>query len=333
MKIQLIADNIDQLDLALDQLAIRDRNFDRFAYLLIDNVVELTLHSFAEDMKRVNHAWRNLKKPEHDPQAIEKGLSQRFGDKVRAAKILGLFDATSCETILKLHSYRNTAYHQGLRHESILHSLAIFYFRSACSLLRAYKPDRLTHGGNQTFSHRAMKYLGGLDTKNISPFKLIDAAYRRLDSVAASLPENLIGDLFADLSATIESVNTAIKYIAENEPQKGGRKDIVIYAQLWPFIYGPEGKQFARSKGYNRKSDGQYHKWFFHNFNWPCKSDPIDRWRKKAKLLEKEKDYRKALKKYCDFMEQHEKIRSQIISYAEGLEDHIQLQIDESREE
>ena len=38
--IQFLADNIDQLDLALDQLAVADRNFDRFALMLVDNVKE-----------------------------------------------------------------------------------------------------------------------------------------------------------------------------------------------------------------------------------------------------------------------------------------------------
>lgn len=44
--IQFLSDNIDQLDLALDQLVIADRNYDRFAFMLVDNVVELTLHRF-----------------------------------------------------------------------------------------------------------------------------------------------------------------------------------------------------------------------------------------------------------------------------------------------
>ena len=47
--IQFISDSIDQLDLALDQLAMMDRNFDRFALMLIDNIVELTLHNFIQD--------------------------------------------------------------------------------------------------------------------------------------------------------------------------------------------------------------------------------------------------------------------------------------------
>ena len=41
--IQFLADGIDQLDLALDQLVVRERNFDRFALMLVDNMVELTL--------------------------------------------------------------------------------------------------------------------------------------------------------------------------------------------------------------------------------------------------------------------------------------------------
>lgn len=45
---QFLSDNIDQLDLALEQLIVDDRNFDRFVFMLIDNMVELTLHKFAE---------------------------------------------------------------------------------------------------------------------------------------------------------------------------------------------------------------------------------------------------------------------------------------------
>lgn len=37
--IQFLADNIDQLDLTLDQPAMNDRNFARFALLLEDRIV------------------------------------------------------------------------------------------------------------------------------------------------------------------------------------------------------------------------------------------------------------------------------------------------------
>lgn len=138
--IQFLADNIDQLDLTLDQLAIADRNFDRFALVLIDNVVELTLHKFAQDKSSENKMWGDHDNTKHDPKVIKNALGQNFDAKAKAASKLGLINEALCESILNLHSFRNTTYHKGLRHERILHSLAIFYFRNTCNLLKAYEP-------------------------------------------------------------------------------------------------------------------------------------------------------------------------------------------------
>ena len=52
---QFLVDNIEQLDVALDQLKVNDRNFDRFAFMLIDNVIELTLHNYAVEKSIENH--------------------------------------------------------------------------------------------------------------------------------------------------------------------------------------------------------------------------------------------------------------------------------------
>jgi hypothetical protein len=37
------------MDLALDQLAVNDINYKRFTLMLVDNVVEITLHQHASD--------------------------------------------------------------------------------------------------------------------------------------------------------------------------------------------------------------------------------------------------------------------------------------------
>src|SRR4051794_36616344 len=76
---QILADHIDQLDLALDQLAMRDRNFDRFALMLVDNVVELALHQFAQDRAGEN----KTSSPKNDPKAVAQALGQHFESKVR----------------------------------------------------------------------------------------------------------------------------------------------------------------------------------------------------------------------------------------------------------
>lgn len=41
----------DQLDLAIDQLVVRDRNFDWFALMLVDNVVKFIFYQHAEQDK------------------------------------------------------------------------------------------------------------------------------------------------------------------------------------------------------------------------------------------------------------------------------------------
>ena len=84
--LQFVADQIDQLDLALDQLAIRDRNFDRFAMMLLDNVVELTLHQHAREKSNENELWGHSESPRHDPKNVKAALGQSFDAKVRLAR-------------------------------------------------------------------------------------------------------------------------------------------------------------------------------------------------------------------------------------------------------
>jgi hypothetical protein len=42
--LKVLVNVLEQMDLALDQLAVNDVNYKRFTLMLVDNVVELTLH-------------------------------------------------------------------------------------------------------------------------------------------------------------------------------------------------------------------------------------------------------------------------------------------------
>lgn len=329
MATQFLADNIDQLDLALDQLAVRDRNFDRFALMLIDNVVELTLHRYARDKAGENKMWGHLGSPKHDPRVIEKALGQNFDAKVKAGAKLGLIDNSVCESILYLHSFRNTAYHKGLRHEKILHSLVIFYFRSACAVLKVYKPRWWSWHSSDKISHRAMKYLGKEEFgKHVEAFK---AAYDRLDEVAASMEEALVSDLASDMLNTIDSVDGAISFLACDGPEKKSRDDVIVDSQAWPFAFTEEAKEFAVQNGCPESCVGPYVDWIAKHYDWPIKKDPIPSWRARLETLEREPNYHKALKRYCDFMRQTEDIRSKLTEAAAQLDAHIQEQIDIAR--
>jgi hypothetical protein len=99
--------------------------------MLIDNVVELVLHQHAQDKKHENESWGHASQPRHDIAAVSAALGPRFDAKVTLARLTGLLSSQIGEAVSELHGFRNTAYHGGLRHEGILHSLALFYFDNA----------------------------------------------------------------------------------------------------------------------------------------------------------------------------------------------------------
>ncbi len=326
---QFVADQIDQLDLALDQLAVRDRNFDRFAMMLIDNVVELTLHRHAREKARENEMWGHNSTPKTDPKIVTAALGQSFEAKVRLARATSMIPVKVAESIQYLHAFRNTVYHQGRRHEGILHSLAIFYFQNACSVLEGLKPMWWSTGSRDKISHRAIKYLGA--PKLFDHREAMQSACTRLRQVATSLGQTMIADLHNDMSKTIERVDKMIDFLATDAPQTTSRRQAIISAQAWPFAFTDEGKQWAKSNGCPTSSVGDYVDWLAAKYPWPVRTDPVTSWRRRLDSLKLEKDLNAALKKYCDFMRQTEDFRSKIDESASQLEAYIQQQIDIAR--
>lgn len=327
--IQFLSDNIDQLDLALDQLAVSERNFDRFAIMLVDNVVELTLHRFVQDKASDNEMWGRFDKPKHDPKVIEKGLGQNFDNKAKAARKLGLFDEQMCESILNLHSFRNSSYHKGLRHEGILHSLAIFFFRCACVILESYEPGYWCYSSSDKISYRAKKYVGESSFLNSRDF--YKSAYKRLGEVALSFDHNLIDDLSNDMTSTIDQTDQSIDFLSEGGPDNKTRDEVVIDSQAWPFAFSDKGKAFAKENDCRETTIGAIVNWLIDHYNWEFKADPIPGWLSRSDKLAKESCEHKALKRYCDFMRQTEEIRSKIEESALQLDGYIQQQIDYMR--
>ena len=326
---QFVADQIDQLDLALDQLAMRDRNFDRFAMMLIDNVVELTLHQQARERSYENKAWGREEKPKYDPKAVAQALGQAFDAKVKLARITSMVSDPVANSLLCLHTYRNAIYHQGVRHEGILHALAIFYFKIACEVLKAFNPMWWT-SGNEKLSHRAVKYIGKpsiVDGRDAFP-----AACDRLLLVGTSLGDSLIVDLDADMGKTIERVDEQIKYLCEGSPDKPTRQKAILSAQAWPLAFTDKGKKWALENGNTEATVGGYFDWLAEHYPWPVKTDPIAGWRKRQESVRSEKDRHLALKKYADFMLQTEQFRSDMDEAEASLSRHIDQQIDEARE-
>jgi hypothetical protein len=327
--IQALADHIDQLDLALDQLAMRDRNFDRFALMLIDNVVELALHTHAQDTAAQNKGWSKAEAPKFDPKAVAEATGQHFEAKAKLAKLTGMVTADLADSVMRLHAFRNTAYHAGARHEGILHSLALFYFQNACTILANYRPTVWTSRRTDKISHRAMKYLGvpGVMEQEAT----LKSAWERLRTIAGAMGDSLVADLHTDMAKTIQASEQDIGFVTENSRPAMSRKQVIIECQAWHTAFTEEGKRFAAEHGCPETTVGGHVEWLAANFPWPVKDDPTESWRKRLVRLETERNQHLALKKYCDFMNQSQDIRERIEAFAAGLDADIQLQIDIAR--
>jgi hypothetical protein len=326
---QFLADQIDQLDLALDQLSTRDRNFDRFAIMLIDNVVELTLYQYAIDQANENESWGRHSKPRHDPKAIAAALGQNFEHKIRLARSTAMVTGDTADSIQYLHTFRNTVYHKGQRHEGILHSLGVFYFQNACAVLKNLKPRYWSYGGSDHVSHRAIKYLGKATSSNYR--ETWQKACDRLSEVSQSLGGALFTDLLEDMVRTINQVDKDLTFLTTNSPSPTTRAQEIIAAQAWPFAFTDEGKAWANSNGCPPLSVTELANWLSDHYPWPIKNDPIPSWNKRKHSLEFEGSSHTALKKYCDFMKQTEDIRGKIDEATALLDGYIQHQIDVAR--
>lgn len=325
--IQFLADQLDQMDLALDQLAMRDRNLDRFAIMLIDNVVELALHTHAENLSYTIDYHSQLGKKSFNKHIVKEALGQQFDRKIKLAKISEMVQPEICDSIGYLHSFRNTAYHSGRRHEGILHSLAIFYFKIACTVLKEFRPFVWSSCSSDKISIRAMKYIGNMDFMGSK--ENFSSAWSRMMEIAEAFEDTLVSDLHADMDATITTVDNAVEYLIENDAGlNGDRQRAIINVQACALLHTAAADSFLQSRNAESSCNRKNLEYLIANFNWTYKTDPIASWKSRLKSLSNEKCPHKALKKYCDFHTQTEQIRLDIREAAFQLDLTIQDQID-----
>jgi hypothetical protein len=327
--IAFLASIIEQMDLALDQLALNDANYQRFALMLVDNAMELTLHRYANDKYNENEMWGKLSEPRHDPKAVATAMGQHFESKVKLARVTGLIDQSACNSIITLHSFRNQIYHRGVCYEKILAALSLFYFKIACDVFEKYSPPWYSWSSGQTITHRARKYLGNKPLNNIQELHV--KACQRLKEVSEGMPLRLIEDLSAHMESVIENVDGMINFLSQDGPEKRTREQVIVDCQAWQFAFTEEGKQFARENHCPAKTMAEYIDWISSTYNWPHRSDPIESWQKRLESLKSETDHHEALKKYKDFMDQTEDLREKIDESATQLDRYIQEQIDLAR--
>jgi hypothetical protein len=263
------------------------------------------------------------------PAVLQAALGRRFDCKVAYAKHSGLIHAEVADSLNYLHRFRNTAYHQGKRHDGILHALTLMYFDIACGLLRGQKMLFSTTDGYKTLPYRAKKYIPPSTWIRDAE---IGSAFQRIADVARSLGETLVPDLHGDMERLIDETDRTLTFLEEDSFQPTTRDEAVLNAQLWPFISSDEAKKFALANGcpMNITVKG-FIEWLAANYPWHARTDPVPGWRARLIGLRAETDRHRALKKYCDFVAQTAGLRASIDEAGYELDRGIQQAIDEAR--
>jgi len=327
--LSFLATTIEQMDLALDQLALEDINYKRFSLMLVDNVVELAVHNHAKAKHNENEMYKRWREPEHDTTLVAKAMRQNFSPKIKLAVETGLIKENVGQSIIILHSFRNQLYHAGMSHESILPHLASFYFNIACEVLESYSPEFIGWGSNQKIPHRAKKYLGSNPFMNAK--EVFQEACKRLKNVGESVSEPLVVGLSTHLQTEIENYDEYIRFLSEDGPTKMTRDEVIIDCQAWHMAFTDEGKKYATENGCDKDVVAEYVDWIRGFYPWKNKVDPIPSWKNRLEAIKNEKDPHKALLKYSNFMNQTENLRERIGDATSSLDGYIQEQIDRMR--
>lgn len=329
--ILFLASVIEQLDLALEHIKKGDVHNARFGLMLADNAIELVLHQIAKDKSSELQMYSFMEKTFPHQHALDKALRRSFDAKVKFAKLdKGMSDELA-QTITILHEYRNEVYHIGLKHESILHALSLFYFDVTCTFLESYQPRFLGWGSDMQMPERAMKYFG--TSKYMSGgFDVFPKACRTMREACKFDPRETVVALADEMDRIIEEHDNNIDIIAGGVyvGQKTTRDKAVVDIQSWRLAFTEKGKSFGREQGF----DGNLFEaveWLKQTYPFQYKKDPIPSWRAVAAKMRSKKNPHVALSNFQSFIAATADIRETFDEAATAVDREIDLAVDRAR--
>jgi hypothetical protein len=326
-----LATVLEQLDLALEHVSKRDVHNARFGLMLIDNAMELVLHQIAKDKAlKIKIFGYSQEKYSHQA-ALDKALGRSFESKVKFARLEENITVEAAHTINIMHGFRNEVYHVGLQHESILPSIAIFYFEATCEYIGAYKPFGLRWGSGQRLPERAKKYFHG-DLSFPGEEGDFGNGCADLAQRCGHAAAETIRELAEHMDEVIDEQDTYIGVVAGGvyKGQQTTRDEAVISCQTWPLAFSEAGKTFA-TKHHWKGNRLQLVEWLSNNYPLGFRADPVASWEKQAAKLRSQKNPHAALAHYHSFMTETANLREAIEQATSQVEAEIDAAINRRR--
>ena len=122
---KFVAQIMEQLDEAGNQIDNKTTTGARLALILIDNALELLMYRTVRE--KFDWDEETLLNPKYDQGTKNKTL-KFFGEKTKFIKNLGKISNEEAEIMNICHKYRNEAYHINILKDSIIHQIVKIYF-------------------------------------------------------------------------------------------------------------------------------------------------------------------------------------------------------------
>jgi hypothetical protein len=329
-----IAHTIEQLDLAGKQLQKVNSTSGRFALLLTDNIVELTLHEQCDVEFLSDNTWGGLGLCKYSPNLRKKVLGQHFEQKAKFCRQINLVNDDQLDLIRIAHQYRNELYHTGIKYEPIVYAIAWEYHNFACDLFASARRGGRGYGvvPRDDLSGVVRCHVGDLITEDgnfVDPIKFRQGVADSLKNMKPQLSRSFV-EIICDFAIEkVEAVIANIYFLSEDNRRGATETEVLHEIQFTKFLQGyfstPSSLPGSPAEGFElvrrlrKKWKPKY------------RSNPTLRWLDRARGLATEKTSVDVLRKFQSLKKDMQEFEEMIEEAAVGFELYIQAQIDQAR--
>jgi hypothetical protein len=320
---------IEQMDLALDQLRADTPTAGRLALILVDNAVELALHTTCETAVRLDYEPGGALPPKYDAKERAAATGQKFDPKVTFCQRLSLLSPAEAGSVRVMHGYRNELYHAGLRYDPIILTLASEYFGLAADIIPRMRVVATLLVPAE--SDRVRKYFSG-DIWDAEPVERIREASKKLRNARPPLTAPVAVPLSDFAVQLVTEVQDDLEFLASDNPHRWNDKRVLFEIQLHHYAFqakdGPRLTTAALPSGvsvFDRLEDLRR--------NWTPQhtSSPVARWLARAQAIAASTDAHQALARFQALRRDVTPLADIVHEAARALDAQIQLSIDRRR--
>lgn len=301
----------------------------RLAFLLLDNVAELSMRRIIKenllinnhtnlksikfweqmldissenlDQERIRKTLESLKNETVPPKKVQR-IESHFDEKAHFLAQRGVISHPLARTITKMHSYRNEVYHRdNIRHESIKPATTIL-FDVACLLFSKVRQQFVVWPLSDSLREICDRY--GVKYEMFSPLDVCDTVARELRRQLDLNEETLKLALIEHLKSRIQHIEENLDFLISCLPIVDNREEMLKLVQFDRYSEEIELENVLSLKFRYREKD-------------------LIRWRKRAEDIRKEEERYRIFSRFADIEDELEPLENIVQKNVSETEKHI----------